>query len=48
MLVIRKIDLFPDLGGVNNGERPGEFSISVNQRSVEFEDIQEKPQCEYV
>jgi hypothetical protein len=48
MLVIRQIDLFPDLGCVNNGERPGEFGISVNQRSVEFEDIQDTPQCECV
>ena len=46
MLVIRRIDLFADLGRMNNGERPGEFGISVNQRSVEFEDIQHTLQCE--
>jgi len=48
MPVIRPIDLFTDLGRMNNGERPSEFGISVNQRSVEFKDIQEKPQCEWV
>ena len=48
VLIVRPIDLFPDLRRLNNGERPGEFGISVNQRSVEFEDIQDMPQCECV
>ena len=46
VLVVRQVDLFTDLGRLNNGERPGEFGISVKQRSVEFEDIQDMPQCE--
>ena len=48
VLVIRRIDLFLDFGGVNTGEGPSELGIPVNQRSIEFEDIQDTPQCECV
>lgn len=48
VLVVCPVDLFPDFRCLNNGERPGEFGVSVNQRSVEFKDIQDRPQCEYV
>ena len=48
VLVICRIDLLSDLGGVNTGEGPCEFGIAVNQRSIEFEDIQGTPQCECV
>ena len=48
VLVIRQIDLFSNLGGVNTGEGPGEFCVAVNQRSIEFEDVQDTPQCECV